>query len=227
MPNLVRGTAVAVAVVLVSALGAASASAEHAHAPKPEVMPSIPTAASDGRVLTVDPGKWQSATPVTYTYKWQRCQKGTGCTTIAGVEEQSYRLRTEDIGSTIRVFVTATNENGSKTKKTNKTGTVQPGSPLMLEFPSISGTDLPGETLTASNGTWVGTPVISYTYQWLHCEVVSGECHEIGGAHNQTYKIEPTEAGDGFVVIVTATNPYGKATARSAEVTPPVPAPGV
>ncbi len=37
--------------------------------------------------------------------------------------------------------------------------------PTNTRLPSISGTPRPGQTLTASNGTWTGTGAVTYAYQ--------------------------------------------------------------
>lgn len=225
MRNLVRGMAAALAAMSVCVLWVAPAGAQKGvRPPKNEVKPTLPRSAEDGRVLTVNEGTWSSAAPVTYSFQWQRCGGGEGCVTIAGAEQQSYRVQTADIGRTIRAVVTATNEGGSKKAKSTRTLKATPGSPLNLELPTISGTVLPGETLTANNGTWVGTPPISFGYQWRNCEPLGGTCHNIIGANEQTYKIQPTEAGDGYTVVVLGKNPYGEELATSPEV---VPAPGV
>jgi hypothetical protein len=222
VPNLVRGMAVTAVAACACALGAAPAGAHgpRPHPPKNEERPSLATFAEDGRVLTADNGKWSSTTPITFHYEWQLCGKGTGCAAIAGAEEQTYRVQTADIGGQLRVIVTATNEAGSKTEKSNKTAKVVPGSPLMLAGPTISGTVLPEETLTANPGTWVGTPPITFSYQWESCSPVTSDCTNIAGATEPTYKIPPTEAGDGYVVKVKAVNPYGEAEERSPEVKP-------
>jgi hypothetical protein len=221
--NLVRGTVVAFAITAVCALSAGPAVAHKAGSPpKNELKPSLPKAAEDGQVLTVDEGKWASAGPVTYAFDWQRCGGGA-CVAIAGAEQQSYRVQTADIGDKIRVIVTATNEFGSKKAKSNKTQKTLPGPPVNLELPTISGTVLPGETLTANNGTWAGTPPITFHYQWRDCEPLGGLCHDIVGATEQKYTIQPTEVGDGFVVIVRGVNAYGEEPATSPEVTPGAP----
>jgi hypothetical protein len=221
VPNLVRGTALAAAVAAVCALGAAPAGAEKTQGPPKNAKgrPAITGEAVDGRVLEVSNGNWRGVTPITYTYEWERCGDGAGCVVIAGAEQQSYRVQTADIGHKIRAIVTATNSLGSASRNTKPTFKVAPGSPVNLELPSITGTVLPGETLTAHNGTWAGTPPITFEYNWWHCTGPAG-CTFINGATGPTYTIQPTEAGDGYYVVVFASNKYGEEPANSPEVTP-------
>jgi hypothetical protein len=52
--------------------------------------------------------------PLNFAYQWQRCDStGAGCANIAGATTSSYTLATADIGSTLRVSVTALNAGGS------------------------------------------------------------------------------------------------------------------
>ena len=59
------------------------------------------------------------------------------------------------------------------------------GSPLNIALPRIAGTPLVGQTLTAEDGTWVGTPPIAFTYQWYACSL-SG-CEPIAGETELTH----------------------------------------
>lgn len=76
--------------------------------------------------------------------------------------------------------------------------------PYLTAEPSISGTNTIGETLTASAGTWLYNPTI--TYQWQKGGV------NISGATASTHEI--TEAGT-YTCDFTATNSYGAYTRTS------------
>ena len=185
-------------------------------APKHKGSPALSGELLDGRLVTVADGAWKGTPPFTYAYRWVRCGHGP-CVTIAGATGQSYRLQSADIGHKVRAVVTATNSLGSGEAKSKSSVKVLPGSPLNLGEPTISGTVLPGQTLTANDGTWVGTPPIAYSYQWLSCAPLGGGCTEIAGATEQTHTVGPGEIGQSFEVVVTATNAYGKAAATSPE----------
>ncbi len=184
--------------------------------PKRRKPPTVSGEAVDGRVLSVGEGTWKGTTPLTFTYQWERC-KGQSCQLISGATEKTYRAQTADIGLKLRTLVVAHNGAGEASAKSKASAKVLPGSPIDLGPPSISGIVLPGQQLTANNGTWVGTPPFNYTYQWLSCSPFGGGCTEIPGATEDVYTVGTGEIGDAFEVVVTATNAEGKASATSPE----------
>jgi len=64
-----------------------------------------------------------------------------------------------------------------------------------------------GKTLTALVGTWTGTPIIEFEYQWEKCSAPNSGCSSIADAQESSYLIP--NGGDGFSyrVKITATNP--------------------
>lgn len=82
--------------------------------------------------------------------------------------------------------------------ETNRAGSA----PANLSLPGISGTIEPGNTVTASVGSWSGTPT-SYTYQWQLDGV------DIGGETAATYAVLITDAGHSLRPVVTAHNAAG------------------
>jgi hypothetical protein len=89
-------------------------------------------------------------------------------------------------------------------------------------LPSITGAATSGSTLSASTGSWSGTPT-SYTYQWQDCkaEGLSGTCANINGATAPTYTLKPADVGymvDVNVVAHTATGAAGQVSAMTAAV---------
>jgi hypothetical protein len=84
-------------------------------APTNTALPSVSGTAQSGQTLTASTGTWSGA-PTSFSFQWQRCNAtGTGCVAIAGASSGSYQLGSGDLGSTIRVAVTATNAFGSTT----------------------------------------------------------------------------------------------------------------
>ncbi|HXV57300.1 MAG TPA: DNRLRE domain-containing protein [Gaiellaceae bacterium] len=96
--------------------------------------------------------------------------------------------------------------------------------PVSTSPPAIAGTPRIGETLTAGEGAWTGTPPLSFAFQWLRCGPVGGGCADVPGATDRTYAIGPEEVDRTFRVRVTATNAAGSASATS-EATARVPEP--
>ena len=75
--------------------------------------PAISGTAHDGETLS-DRGTWSGSEPLSYSYQWRRCDAGgAGCADIAGATAQDYELVTADVGSTVRLHVTASNAGGS------------------------------------------------------------------------------------------------------------------
>lgn len=74
--------------------------------------------------------------------------------------------------------------------------------------PVISGTNVVGQTLTTTNGTWQGTN-LTYTYQWKR------DGSNIGSATSVTYVLVEADADTNVTCEVTATNSIGAASATS------------
>jgi hypothetical protein len=92
------------------------------------------------------------------------------------------------------------------------------GAPQSTSAPTITGTAANGETLSASSGSWSGSPS-SYAYQWQRCD---GVCEDIVDAQSQTYTLTDDDTLATMRVAVTAANAVGPAGATSsptAEVT--------
>ena len=86
--------------------------------------------------------------------------------------------------------------------------------PVNTVAPALSGTAQEGQTLTCSTGTWTGTPIITYTYQWKR----NGS--NIGSATNSTYTLVTADVGQSIKCTVTATNGAGSVNADSNTVVP-------
>jgi hypothetical protein len=83
--------------------------------PRPSnlALPTITGTAQQGQVLTAHNGSWTNE-PTSFTYQWQRCETtGASCAPISEATAQTYTLTALDVGSTLRVAVTAKNAGGS------------------------------------------------------------------------------------------------------------------
>ena len=89
-----------------------------------------------------------------------------------------------------------------------------------LTPPAISGNGVVGSTLTASTGTWTGSPT-SYAYTWHRCNSAGRSCSLISGATAATYGVASDDVGHTLKVRVQASNSLSSASAPSA-VTPVV-----
>jgi len=86
--------------------------------------------------------------------------------------------------------------------------------PTNTARPTISGTARDGSTLTATNGSWTGSPT-SYTYRWMRCDANGGGCGTIPGATSKEYTLTTGDVDHRLRVDVTATNAGGSGTASS------------
>ena len=69
--------------------------------------PTISGTAQAGQTLSASTGSW-SESPSAYAYQWQRCDaQGGNCSAIPLATTQSYTVDPADVGSTLRVSVTA------------------------------------------------------------------------------------------------------------------------
>jgi RHS repeat-associated protein len=180
-------------------------------------LPAISGTAKDGQTLTSTNGTWTGTATITLTFQWQRCNSiGASCSNISGATNTTYVLTSSDVGSTIRVAVTATNSAGNATATSAATAVVVAVAPANTVLPSISGTLADGQTLTAANGTWTGTPTIAFSYQWQRCNSAGASCSNISGATSATYGLTSADVGSTIRVVVTGTNSAGNAGATSA-----------
>ena len=76
-------------------------------------------------------------------------------------------------------------------------------------LPAITGTATVGQQLSASTGTWTGSPAPTFAFQWLRCDSAGANCAPIGGATAQTYTLVTADGGQTVAVRVTATNAEG------------------
>jgi len=179
--------------------------------------PVVSGIARDGQLLTATTGTWDGTPTITYAYEWQRCDSaGAACAPIAGATGPTYSLTSADVGSRVRVLVTATNDAGSASAPSSPTALVAAAPPVNTVLPSFTGTERDGQTLTANNGTWTGTAPLTYTYVWQSCDSAGANCAAISGATASTYTLTSAEIGRKVRVAVTATNAAGNATAVSA-----------
>ncbi|HET7045126.1 MAG TPA: hypothetical protein VFI37_09780 [Gaiellaceae bacterium] len=202
----------ALAVVALAAVAGAGRAAS-ASAPVNEAQPTITGSARQGETLVAQNGSWDQ--PIsTYSYQWQRCSGS--CSSISGATDQAYSIVQADVGRTLRVIVTARNsggESGSASSAATKTVTGV-NAPVNGGLPSISGTTRQGQTLTASHGSWSGSP--SYTYQWRRCNSAGASCGNVGSASTSaSYTLSSADVGHTMRVLVTATNAGGSGSALS------------
>src|SRR3712207_6389438 len=105
---------------------------------------------------------------------------------------------------------------GSSVARSAASSVIDPAAPPVNGvLPSIGGTALDGQSLTASNGTWTGTAPMSFTRKWLRCAADGTACAAIGGATAANYVLAGADVGKTIRLEITASNADGATVARS------------
>jgi hypothetical protein len=173
-----------------------------------------------GQALRTTRGTWTGTEPITYAFRWFRCD-GAGaadasdCRRISNAPNNTYVLREGDAGFRIRSQVVATNVDGSARATSNPTGVVISVRPTNLVEPSISGTAAVGSRLQANRGEWAGDQPITYSFIWLRCNTQGDNCSEIQGANDTDYEVRDADTGRTIRVRVVARNDRGTTSAIS------------
>ena len=171
------------------------------------VDPALSGTARDGQTLTLDDGDWTGSPTLVPAYQWQRCDAaGDNCADISGQTGLNYALSGNDVGNTVRVVVTYTNACGNASEPTDPSDVVDAAPPAVTIDPTVIGTAVDGETVTADPGVWSGTAPVDFDYQWLRCDLDGTNCEPIAGATDDEYTLTSEDAGHGIRVEVTATN---------------------
>ena len=92
--------------------------------------PSVSGTAQQGQTLTGNPGGWSGAQPISFEYRWQRCDnRGRSCSNIGGATRTTYALSSADVGQTVRVVVRASNYRGARSASSTPTAVVGAAAP--------------------------------------------------------------------------------------------------
>ncbi len=193
-----------------------------ATAPTPTAEPRISGTARVGDVLRTTDGTWTGTKPITFQYRWYRCEgAGQGdasdCRRISNAPNNTYTLRDADAGFRIRSQVVARNAEGSGTSTSNPSDVVQSARPTNTSPPTVSGTTVVGSRLTANRGTWIGNAPITYSFKWLRCNSAGEDCAEIARAVDNTYVVAKDDVNRTMRVRVTARNDAGSQSAVSSQ----------
>ena len=162
--------------------------------------PTISGTAQVDETLTADVSTISDAdglSNVSYSYQWIR-NDGTNDADIGGQTGSTYTLVSADVGKSIKVRVTFTDDYASEETQTSAaTDTVvaRPNSPATGEL-TISGTAQAGETLTADISGIAdadGLDNAEFSYQWIRTD--GGTDADIAGATGSTYTLTDDDEG--------------------------------
>lgn len=179
----------------------------------PAPVPTVTGTPTEGQTLTADPGVWGPGS-VDLAYQWK----------LAGVAIPGQSASTYVIGDVapgvITVTVTGTQAGYLPVSKTSAGLTT--GNALTAPVPTITGSALPSNTLTAVPGTWTAGTALAY--QWKRDGVA------VAGKTAATYALTATDSGTLITVTVTGTKATftqvsvtSNATAIGGMITGPIP----
>ncbi len=191
----------------------------HAPAPFPgnSAEPSIAGVATVGSTLVATQGSWTQS-PTSFSYQWVRCGRsggapdGSNCAAIGGATTTSYIVATGDVNRRLRIRVTATNADGSRTVASNATAVVAnptAGRPVNTTLPTLSGTPSLGQTLRVEPGAWNGRQPITFTFDWLRCDPAGNNCIVQQGFHDDAYVVREGDLGRTLRARANARNSAG------------------
>jgi hypothetical protein len=177
--------------------------------------PTITGTPRVGELLTAQNGTWDNS-PTEFRYRWLRCNGGGNSCALLAADGQTYRVAQADVGSTMRVRVTAVNVDGSTNARSEQTEVVgSNAAPLSnTARPTITGEARVGQELAASEGTWTGSPT-SFSFQWQRCNIDAISCLDVTGATGRTYGVRLADLGFRLRVQVVARKDGRSGTATS------------
>jgi hypothetical protein len=178
----------------------------------PPVIEGIPVVLgvpNEGQTLIATSDTITGVPTPTVSWQWESSADGsTGWTSISGATSSSYVVQPSDTGNYLRVVQTATNNQGSDTAS-SVSSSVPLGLPFNSTSPAVSGTAELGQTLSTTDGTWVGVPTITFAYQWRRDGI------DISGANSSTYTLVTIDYDTDIDCVVTASNSLGNVDAES------------
>ena len=169
--------------------------------------PTISGTAQAGQTLTASTSGINDADgldEVSYSYQWIR-NDGTTDSNIQDATASTYTLTDDDVGKTIKVQVSFTDDRDNQESLTSAATAAVTAKPnnAATGQPTVSGTAREGETLTAGTSgidDADGLDDVSYSYQWLANDAA------IQDATASTYTLTYDEVGKTIKVRVTFTD---------------------
>ena len=154
-------------------------------APKLRSTPQIFGGNTVDTPLTLTAGTWDGSTPIKFTYSWRRCNPVgdlASCVEIPGATLATYTPTLQDVGASIRVWITGTNPAGSDVAVTNHTFPIVDKAhfaPTASFQPSVAGAAAVGRQLTADIGAYGGDAPLQSVFAWQRCDATGEACHPI------------------------------------------------
>ena len=203
--------------------------------------PALDQMRTKGETVTTTDGVWSGYPSPTFTYAWYRCTTEVvsartsipaGCVSTGAFDTtNAHYLNTNDPGSFVAVYVTATNRVGSSSMLTASTPKVF-SVPTSNATVQISGNPWVGRQLSVTGATFDAVPAATNSFQWYSCasihppglDAVPDDCFGISGASGATgvgdrFTVTSNEDGTYLMVAVFASNEAGSGMALSSAAT--------
>jgi len=166
--------------------------------------------------LQGDPGVWGGALPISFELQWLRCDaEGEECAPIEGATKETRKVEEADLGATLRLEVTGTDDLGSASSRSAPTAVItEPAAPTNSAPPAIEGAANVGETVDADVGEWSPEPQ-EFDFQWQLCDSGGESCEDVEGATKASFALSVSAEGSRAKLLVTARNRGGENTAES------------
>ena len=171
----------------------------------PSGAPTISGTTSQGETLSVNTNDVTDLNGIntsTNAYQWLR-----GGSEISGATASTYTLIEEDVGSTITVRYSFTdNQNNNETTTSSATVTIANINDALIGVPTISGTESKNSILSANVDDVTDADGINTStkgYQWLRDE------NEISDATSSTYTLTGSDVGTKITVRYSFTDNHG------------------
>ena len=177
----------------------------------PTGLPTINGTAQVGETLSADTSAIadeDGLTNVSYSYQWIR-NDGETDTDVEGATDATYQLSGGEVGETMKVRVSFTDDaDHEETLTSAATGVVaaKPNSPA-TGAPTIDGTARVGETLTADTSGIAdsdGLDNATFSYRWIRDD--GGMATDIAGETDSTYTLVSADTGKTVKVRVSFTD---------------------
>ncbi len=181
----------------------------------PAAPPSITGNPQPPNSLYANPGSW-SVTLTGADYDWERCDPdGASHCTLVAADTAHYTLTSADDGHTIVLIANVSSPGRVATAQSVPLTVQDQPLPQATIMPTVSGTPVRANVLSATGGTWTNSPR-ALTYQWQRCDASGHNCLAIPGATQTVYQLTNVDEGATITVAVSAANSSGTTTVQAA-----------